>query len=374
MNIASLFASSGALLGLLVASALLFTCGPKARANRILAVTLVICSAYLASLIPLHSPQLSSLSFLKLGSASVFLFGPALYLYVCAMTDNDFRLRNIHGLHALPYVLIVLDGLGLFSPVAGQSGSILAAMPKVVGIIYYISLLAYLAACTARLARFKAQLQNSHSSVEGINLQWLATLVITCLILCVPGLVFAIVRLWDGLIDWPQQLYSISLMMSISYLIAFNAITRPGIFNALQTTPQAAEAPEPQYKTSTLTPSQADDIWQLVQRAMASDKLYLLNQLKIGDVAKAMDIPANHLSQTINQKGGCSFFDYINGYRVEAAKRELGSIGGRNSTMLDVAMASGFNSESVFYKRFKAHTGMTPRQFQRKNSAKLAEN
>ena len=369
MSVASLIASSGALLGLLIAIALMCTKGQRAYSNRLLASGILISTSYLLSLIPLHSPELASLSLLRLGGISVFLFGPALYLYVRTMSDAGFRLQPRHLIHALPYCLILLDGFHAFGPLVGDHETFLISRPKLVGVMYYLLLLAYLLASTLRLYRFNWLIENKYSSLEGVSLRWLRTLVMLCLLLALVGLFFAVSRWLFESVSWPQQVFSISIMVSVYYLIAFFAITQPEVFNApLEEAPVVAAA---RYETSSLTTEQSLALWVQLEDAMAADNPYLENQLKISALAEKLDVPVSHLSQTINQQGDCSFFEYINRYRVEAACKVLASETTAPRTMLDLALESGFNSESAFYKQFKKHTGLTPKQFQAGKSIKI---
>ena len=71
-------------------------------------------------------------------------------------------------------------------------------------------------------------------------------------------------------------------------------------------------------------------------------------------------MPANHLSQAINQVAQLNSFNLINGYRVKEAQDLLANSSVSIST---VALDAGFNSESTFYKHFKHATGMPPRQY-----------
>jgi len=75
-----------------------------------------------------------------------------------------------------------------------------------------------------------------------------------------------------------------------------------------------------------------------------------------------LGVSANYVSQTLNQTMQTSFFEYVNNARVEAAKEKLLN---NDGTVLEIAMAVGFNARSSFYKAFKASTGMTPGEYQK---------
>ena len=56
-------------------------------------------------------------------------------------------------------------------------------------------------------------------------------------------------------------------------------------------------------------------------------------------------------------------FEFVNGYRVEEAKRLL--LADRQRTVLDIAFDAGFSSKSGFYKAFRQQLDMTPSQFRK---------
>ena len=81
------------------------------------------------------------------------------------------------------------------------------------------------------------------------------------------------------------------------------------------------------------------------------------------ELAATLKVSSNHLSQAINEQSSLNFYDFVNGYRIEAAKQQLTERDPKRYTILGLALDSGFNSKSAFYKGFKKHTGMTPTAF-----------
>ena len=78
-------------------------------------------------------------------------------------------------------------------------------------------------------------------------------------------------------------------------------------------------------------------------------------------------VSPSYVSQTLNERLGLNFFDFINQYRVEAAKVALAST---DQTVLDIAMQVGSNAKSSFYTAFKKVTGVTPSQYRHATGAK----
>ena len=94
---------------------------------------------------------------------------------------------------------------------------------------------------------------------------------------------------------------------------------------------------------------------------METQKLYLNSELKLNDVADALNTNRNLISNCINSQRGCSFSQFVSTYRVEHAKdliRRQPDI-----KILEVWTQSGFSTEGSFFRTFKAFTGMTPSEF-----------
>ena len=55
-----------------------------------------------------------------------------------------------------------------------------------------------------------------------------------------------------------------------------------------------------------------------------------------------------------------SFYDYVNGLRVEAVKATLARPQSNGRSVLDIALECGFGSKSTFNAAFRKATGMAP--------------
>lgn len=59
------------------------------------------------------------------------------------------------------------------------------------------------------------------------------------------------------------------------------------------------------------------------------------------------------------------FFDFINEYRIEKAKKILKDPTQKELTILEILYQVGFNSKSSFSTSFKKYTGKTPTEFRK---------
>ena len=102
---------------------------------------------------------------------------------------------------------------------------------------------------------------------------------------------------------------------------------------------------------------------ELIERIcqmMEEKQLYLNNDLKVADIADALNISQRVVSDCINTHRG-TFRQFVNTYRVAYAQQLLHNQSG--ITITEVWMSAGFSSESSFFRIFKAATGLTPRDW-----------
>lgn len=109
------------------------------------------------------------------------------------------------------------------------------------------------------------------------------------------------------------------------------------------------------------TPADSADaeLMQRICRLMEEQQLYLNSELKVQDVADALGTNRTYVSKCIKNIRGCSFSQFVSGYRVEYAQQLLRR--DPDIKLSEIWTASGFSSESSFFRAFKAVTGSTPK-------------
>ena len=121
------------------------------------------------------------------------------------------------------------------------------------------------------------------------------------------------------------------------------------------------------YAKSGLSKERLQDYKRRLDHVMSRRRVYLQSDITLPRLAHEVGCSANHLSQVINAGFGMSFFDYLNHFRIDHARRLLSQSDDRNNAILNVAFAVGFNSNSAFYAAFKKCVGQTPAQYRRRN-------
>lgn len=126
-------------------------------------------------------------------------------------------------------------------------------------------------------------------------------------------------------------------------------------------------SPVNKYAKSGLAPELIEHYKEQLTALMQEERIYLDASLTLPQLSSLIPCPVNHLSQVINGGFGVSFFDYLNGYRIEEAKRILREHSNVSPPIVTVAFEVGFNSNSAFYAAFKRACGMTPAQYRKEH-------
>ena len=147
------------------------------------------------------------------------------------------------------------------------------------------------------------------------------------------------------------------------YAIGYSAINNPDIFKAIPDLElKAPETDAEPLQKDSERPEKFPELKEKLLNAMQVNKPYLKSDLKISDLANLLSVPAYQLSQLINSEFFVNFYDFINKYRVEEAKKLLIE-DTHNYKILSIGYEVGFNSKATFNRVFKKFTNLTPSAF-----------
>ncbi|MDD4991938.1 MAG: helix-turn-helix domain-containing protein [Paludibacter sp.] len=120
---------------------------------------------------------------------------------------------------------------------------------------------------------------------------------------------------------------------------------------------------EQKYRFNKIGDEEAKAIIEKLKICMLEQKLYLNEELKMPDVAKAVGCSNQALSQIFNAFMNERYYDFVNRYRIEEFKRIIATTDHSKFTLKALAKKSGFNSYTSFFRAFKEQTGVTPNEF-----------
>ena len=119
------------------------------------------------------------------------------------------------------------------------------------------------------------------------------------------------------------------------------------------------------YKKALFTKTELVTYRQQLLNLMQKKKPYINANLTLRDLAQQIKLPANQLSQLLNEGFDKNFSEFVNSYRLEVFKSKIANPANRHYTILGLAYESGFNSKTVFNAFFKKKEGKTPRAYQK---------
>lgn len=110
-------------------------------------------------------------------------------------------------------------------------------------------------------------------------------------------------------------------------------------------------------------PQPNEEYRRALEEWMEKEKPYRNPNFKLVDLQGVLPMNRTYLSQFIHSEYDCSFYLFVNRYRVEEAKRLMKE--DPDIKMADVSLSCGFSSPSVFSRTFTAIAGLSPSEWQK---------
>jgi steroid delta-isomerase-like uncharacterized protein len=137
-----------------------------------------------------------------------------------------------------------------------------------------------------------------------------------------------------------------------------------GVERSLPVAPSRDELEK--YQRSRLSDNAVRDIRRSLEQFLALHG-YRDPDLTLALLAQRMATSPTYLSQVINREFGMSFRDLVNSRRVAAAAAMLRDPDQAGTPVMQIGLASGFNSASAFYAAFQRFAGTTPLSFRKRD-------
>ncbi len=123
------------------------------------------------------------------------------------------------------------------------------------------------------------------------------------------------------------------------------------------------------YNTSTLDKNTSGQLIASIRNLFAKEEVFLDHSISLETIAERLQVTPRNLSQAINENEQKNFSDFVNGYRIEKAKKMLSNKEHSKEKIVAIAYDCGFGNVTSFNIAFKAKTQLTPSQYRKKTSA-----
>lgn len=291
------------------------------------------------------------------------VLGPAIVFFTQAMvspTRLGFGGRDWFALLGPILVLLVslpfsrlstVEKLALADPATRDPAHFqIALFTCTAGVFLFLVFTTYYLVKALRLqARHRQTMMDQFANIEHQSLDWLRNVL----------LMFSGVWLFMGIKQmlWVSGVYIPLFQVTLAFfemasigVFAFLALRQP----ALSFDPTEA-APVP--RTAILTEAHMARIAAKLITAMQTDRLYAQSDISLRKLSDITGATKNHISETLSQHLGVNFFDFVNRFRIDEARRLLVET---DDTVLAIGFEVGFNSRSTFNAAFRKHGGSTP--------------
>lgn len=313
------------------------------------------------------------------------LVGPLLYFYVRSFKETiTWRKAWPHLVMFVIYFIVTwwwLDHLSKNHPDAKDFPH--KAFSSTTGIIFfstrYVHLIVYYFLSLQALKIYQRSITQLFSETSRINLNWMKWLINGYILIILVSVIIYFFMTKYSANFYLLYLVNIAMATPYIYMATYKGITQPTIWQKAAKDKHSLEeqiqvvvlsgnghhqSPKPAVQDS-----RVGEIANKIVALMENDKLYQEPELTLKDLADKIGYPPHQVSQAINEGMNKTFYDLVNGYRVEEAKRLLLDPQNRDYTILSVGFEAGFNSKTTFNTVFKKFTGLTPSEFKNKERA-----
>lgn len=338
------FSALGAFNGFFLSIYFAFFVKHRDRTTYFLAGLLLMLSVRVGkSVFLIFYPGISSL-FVQVGLSACMLIGPFLYLYVKTAVAPERYRRGEWRWHVVP-VLLGMFLIGYFFPYREyrylwqrSTGGVFGWSLFTFWLVYLLLAMRWVSPSLSKLFLRKEKLADKElwlvSVVLGNAIIWLA---------------------------YNTSQYTSYIFGACSFSFVFYLMVLVWIFRKRKTTPFFDKPGK--YANKQIPDQDAKDLGEQVRGLFEGQQVFRNPDLKLLDVAAALDIPAHLLSQYLNANLGKSFNHFVNEYRITAVEEMLKEAD--HLTLAAIGAACGFRSNSSFYAAFKKIKGVTPARYRK---------
>ncbi len=310
-----------------------------------------------------------------LGGYAYFIEGALLFLFVKSLLIRDFTIDRKALYHLLPLIIYIFFMVYSFYGLSRAEKIDLIHTQHIAYSAPYLYFDAlgrfirffYAFACMLIIIRYTQLLKQSYGTLQHTTLIWLKIIVISMLALFGWDAMLLALKLYYLQIDH-FNLDLLEIFGTSAYHLSFIALNLL-IFLKFSIFKNVDLVEDIKYETPSASDRENPNpaLISQIEKIMQETKIYCNASLTLNDLSDAVSIPARKLSQTIKAQYHKNFYEFVNAYRVEEAKRMLKAPEYRYRTIMEVYLDAGFNSKSVFNEFFKNAEKMTPSQYKKLN-------
>ena len=303
------------------------------------------------------------------------LHGVLLYFYTIELIRKESQITlKTTLLHLVPFFFLIILAIPFYQLSGNEKIEVYRQAGR--GFEWYITIqsstfvffgFAYSLASIIEIRKCRRQLLDNFSNIDKKMLRWLEYLAIGLAIIWLVSAFFN-----DQIVFGVVVLFVLFIgFFGINQYPVFYSVTspeptptniKPELPPKDSPTEEAIDNAE-KYSKSKVRDDEASVVMTLLEKIMANQKPFTNADLTLNELATAINVSPNHLSQVINTLSGKTFYHYINTYRIGEFLKLSSLPENRKFTYQGLAQQCGFSSKTTFNKYFKLQTGKTPSEY-----------
>ena len=220
----------------------------------------------------------------------------------------------------------------------------------------------------------QTRINNYYSSTQNKQLEWVK--------MAAYYQLFSFGIMVISLIFWFNNDFQVEILLSLLNLIFIYWASLFGFKQSRIEVPVLSDQPIDQSEKTNISLSptlekaeektppidELDQDYQFLLNIMNTEQPFINSELTLTDLATLCRFSTKRLSHLVNQKSGMNFNQFINQYRVEAAKKMLLNPQFNHLNVVGIGYEVGFNSKASFYAVFKKIAETTPAKFKKEQN------
>lgn len=305
------------------------------------------------------------------GGLGFWLQGPLLYWYVSSVLYRNFKFTSTQLLHLLPVVVVLtLLYWNFYSFPRSEQVAMMTSLQFMFSSLMtklvtyrYLSVIGYGIWCIYTLLKYRSQVRQQYAGYNASERKWLRWVVIGVVTISSWSLFVHKVGInvsadTSNIMGILGNYFTFIFVNSLVFLSIRYAPSFEGLSPKL----------EIDLKVNNKKKEFSPENIERIEKYMQLEKPYLNNDIHIEELAKKVSLPVRTLSNIINQHFKKNFFEFINTYRIDEAKRLLADPECSVKTVIEIIHETGFGSKSSFNTVFKQHVNMTPTEFRNRSN------
>jgi len=300
--------------------------------------------------------------------APVFYFSVAHFV----KPDRKWRIRdNFHFL--LAFIILALLLLSLLveikQPQTDTDKKNAVVIITVFNLIFCFQVISYGIMAYREITAYQKNLVLYTSNMDAINLKWLQQVVVCVLIITGLWLTDISFKLAKNNVFFDN--FASLIYLGAIFFIAYFSLKQKEVFplnkqekkeiDAIIIENESLDGP----RKKLISDDELKEMKSMLIQVMEDKKPFLDAELSLFKLASQLDISSHLLSYIINNGCNENFYQFINRYRVEEAKKFIQDPAMEHLSLMGIAFEVGFNSKTVFNTTFKKITNQTPSEFKK---------